>query len=125
MTAALQPPQKEDTTTSDIAIQKAMVSFIHQNYHKKLTLDAIANTAHISRSKCCKIFKHYLHQSPIDFLNAYRLKISCKLLTTTEQSITDIALSCGFNHLSYYSELFQRTYGCTPRAFRHQVLTKD
>lgn len=40
------------------------------------------------------------------------------LLKNTNRSITHIALSCGFNHLSYYSRLFLRTFGCTPGEYR-------
>ena len=42
----------------------------------------------------------------MDFLNAYRLKVSCNLLDATDKSITEIAFACGFNHLSYFSKTF-------------------
>ncbi len=103
---------------TDLKAQKDMVSFIFRHYSEKITLADIAASGHVCRSKCCSIFKHFLQQSPIDFLNAYRLKVSCNLLTTTENSITEIALSCGFNHLSYFSKLFYDTFGCTPSEYR-------
>ena len=106
------------TLSSDILIQKKMVSFIYQNYTEKITLNSIADAGSVCRSKCCKIFKQYLQQSPIDFLNSYRMKVSRNLLRTTDMQITDIALSCGFQHVSYYSELFMRYYQCTPREYR-------
>lgn len=102
----------------DLKIQKDMVSFIYQHYDKKLTLNEIASSGNVSRSKCCRIFKHYLQQSPIDFLNAYRLKVSCNLLESTDKSITEIALTCGFNHLSYFSKYFYDSFGYTPREYR-------
>ena len=104
----------------DTKVQKDMVSFIYQHYTEKLTLSAIAASGGVCRSKCCQIFKKYLCQSPIDFLNSYRLEVSSHLLKKTDKSITEIATECGFNHLSYYSELFMRHYGCTPRQFRSQ-----
>lgn len=99
-------------------LQKDMVSFIYQHYAEKVTLSAIAAAGGVCRSKCCQIFRKYLGQPPIDFLNSYRLEVSSLLLKNTEKSITDIAMECGFNHPSYYSELFLRSYGCTPRQFR-------
>lgn len=104
--------------SSDLSIQKDMFSYIYQHYADKLTLDDIAASGSVCRSKCCSLFKRYLQQSPIDFLNAYRLEVSCYLLKNTTESITQIALNCGFNHLSYYSKLFLRKYGCTPGEFR-------
>lgn len=102
----------------DIQIQKQMVSFIYQHYQEHITLEDIAEAGMVSRSKCCKIFQKYLSQSPISYLNDYRMEISCNLLSDTTFSITQIATSCGFNHLSYYSKMFLQRYGCTPNTYR-------
>ena len=107
-------------SNSDLEIQKNMVSFIYQRYAEQISLNEIAASGNVSRSKCCLIFKHYLQQSPVDFLNTFRLKASCNLLWNTEKSITEIAFSCGFNHLSYFSKLFIKNFGCTPREYRNQ-----
>ena len=118
----------EDNVTSnqenpDIQIQKQMVSYIYRHYQEHITLEDIASAGMVSRSKCCKIFQKYLSQSPISFLNDYRMEISCNLLSDTTFSITQIATSCGFNHLSYYSKMFLQRYGCTPNTYRkmHQT----
>ncbi|HIR88766.1 MAG TPA: helix-turn-helix transcriptional regulator, partial [Candidatus Fimimorpha faecalis] len=67
---------------------------------------------------CCQIFKKYSNQSPIDFLNTYRLEVSKNLLKETDKNITEIATSCGFNHLSYYASMFQNRYGTPPSEYR-------
>lgn len=123
----LLPPGITEASFSDLTVQKDMVSFIYQNYREKLTLADIAASGHVCRSKCCAIFKRYLQQSPIDFLNSYRLKVSCDCLVKTEDSITQIAFSCGFNHLSYFSELFLRSFGYTPSEYRkiHKASGRD
>ena len=81
----------------------------------------IAAAGKVCRNKCCQIFRRYLCQSPIDFLNHYRLEVSCHLLNTTKMSIAEICTACGFNHQSYYSKIFLRTYHCTPRDFRKRA----
>lgn len=106
--------------SSDLEIQKNMVSFIYQHYAEQISLEDIAASGNVSRSKCCMIFKHYMQHSPVDFLNTFRLKTSCSLLQNTEKSITEIAFSCGFNHLSYFSKQFIKNFGCTPREYRSQ-----
>lgn len=108
---------------NDITVQRKMVSFIYQNYASKLTLDEISASGGVCRSKCCQIFKKYLNHTPIEFLNIYRLEVSQYLLKQTDVPITDIAFSCGFNHLSYYSEMFRQYYGCTPKEYRSQYHT--
>lgn len=105
---------------SDIALQKKMVSYIYEHYRDTVTLEEIAASANISRSKCCIIFKQYLQQSPVDFLNSYRLEMSRRLLENTNFNITQIAFSCGFNHLSYFSKIFLREFGCSPTEYRRQ-----
>lgn len=104
---------------SDLTAQKDMVSYIYQHYTDKITLEDIAVSGKVCRSKCCSIFKHYMQQSPIDFLNTYRLEVSRRLLQNSAASITQIALTCGFNHLSYYSKLFYHKFGCTPSEYRN------
>lgn len=110
--------RKNAPADSALALQRKMISHIYEHYREALTLEEIAAAASISRSKCCIIFKQYLGQSPIDYLNKYRLEVSRYLLTNTTSGITDIALSCGFNHPSYFSKLFSREYSCTPTEYR-------
>ena len=103
---------------TDETLQKDMVSYIQKHYAEHITLADIAAAGHVCQNKCCVLFRRYLQQSPIDFLNTYRLEVSRRLLCATQESISDIALACGFNHLSYYSKLFQRKYGSTPSEWR-------
>lgn len=112
------PTPGSQAPPTDLEIQKCMVSYIYQHYGERITLADIAASGHVCRNKCCLIFKHYLQQSPVEFLNAYRLKAAHSLLIHTDKSITDIAYTCGFQHLSYFSKLFQECYGCTPKAYR-------
>lgn len=114
----LRSDSNNQETPDDLKTQKDMVSYLYQHYSEKITLDEIAASGNVSRSKCCRIFQHYLQQSPIDFLNTYRLKVSASLLDTTDKTITEIAFACGFNHLSYFSKLFCAHYQCTPREYR-------
>lgn len=102
----------------DLLVQRDMVSYIYSHYSESINLDEIAAAGKVCRNKCCQIFRRYLNQSPIDFLNHYRLEVSCHLLNNTKLSIAEICTACGFNHQSYYSKIFLRTYSCSPRDFR-------
>lgn len=105
----------------DLAALKDMVSFIAQNYPEKITLEEIARAGKVSRSKCCSLFNRYLQLSPVVYLNQYRLKVSCRMLTCTSESITNITAACGFSHPSYYGKLFLKYYGVSPNAYRKQA----
>ena len=108
----------------DLLVQRDMVSYIYSHYSESINLDEIAAAGKVCRNKCCQIVRRYLNQSPIDFLNHYRLEVSCHLLNNTKLSIAEICTACGFNHQSYYSKIFLRTYSCSPRDFRKRTEEK-
>ena len=108
----------------DLLVQRDMVSYNYSHYSESINLDEIAAAGKVCRNKCCQIFRRYLNQSPIDFLNHYRLEVSCHLLNNTKLSIAEICTACGFNHQSYYSKIFLRTYSCSPRDFRKRTEEK-
>ena len=108
----------------DLLVQRDLVSYIYSHYSESINLDEIAAAGKVCRNKCCQIFRRYLNQSPIDFLNHYRLEVSCHLLNNTKLSIAEICTACGFNHQSYYSKIFLRTYSCSPRDFRKRTEEK-
>jgi AraC-like DNA-binding protein len=70
------------------------------------------------RSKCCRLFKQTLHQTIFEYLLHYRIRKSLNLLADTRMSVTEIAGRCGFNGASYYTELFTKIVGMTPRDYR-------
>lgn len=102
----------------DITVRQNMIAYIYEHYPEKIGLTDIADAGNVCRNKCCQIFKKYMHQSPIEFLNHYRLEVSRNLLENKNQSVLEIAQSCGFNHSSYYSKLFYEAYRCTPTEYR-------
>ena len=72
----------------------------------------------MGESKCCQLFRRYFSQTPVEYLNRYRLDKSLALLRETDRSITEIALAVGFGGASYYAELFRRQMGQSPTEYR-------
>lgn len=95
-----------------------MLEYIHENFQSKIQLDDIASAGHVSRSRCSPLFRKYLNMTPIEYLNNYRLEVSCNYLKNRNMSIASVANACGFSGQSYYTKLFVRKYGCTPREYR-------
>lgn len=98
---------------------KKMLSFIHSNFPKELSVDEIAKSANISKSECFRCFRNMIDKKPITYLNEYRLKYAVKLLLTTDMQITEICFACGFNHISYFGKIFRRYYNMSPKEFRN------
>lgn len=114
-------PEEEAPEDEGSQIQRRMIDYIYHNYSGKITLEDIAAAGGICRSRCCKIFKDYLEETPIEFLNRYRLEISCELLKNTEDNISQISQACGFSQQSYYNRQFLKAYGCTPKEYRKKA----
>lgn len=98
-----------------------MIEFIYKNYEQKILLSDIAAAGQVCRSNCYNFFKDYANTTPIDFLNQYRLKKSLELLKDTKRSITEIAVSCGFQTSSYYTYNFRTEMGITPKEYRKSL----
>jgi AraC-like DNA-binding protein len=98
-------------------VQK-MTRFIHQHYEQKITLEDIASAGAVCRSRCCTLFNKYVGQTPNNYLTRYRLRKSCEMLRETQRSVSEIALACGFQSVSYFSSLFRKQIGLVPLAYR-------
>ena len=97
---------------------KHVLSFIRGAYDRPITLDEMADAADMSPQYFCTFFKQMTDKTPFAYVNAYRIERACRKLLGTDQSVTDIAFSCGFNDLSYFIKTFKAEKGMTPRAFR-------
>ncbi len=95
-----------------------MLTYIQNHYQEPITLADIATAGAMCRSKCCNLFRKVLHQSPLEFTLHFRIQKSIRLLLDTEDSITEVAASCGFSKSSYYIECFHRIIGQSPGKYR-------
>jgi AraC-like DNA-binding protein len=100
-----------------IAVWK-MTGFIHQQYENKITLDEIAAAGSVCRSRCCELFGQFVGQTPNSYLIRYRIQKSCEMLQETDRTISEIALSCGFQSASYFSYVFRKEMGLVPQSYR-------
>lgn len=106
----------------NLIILKNMIGFIQQNYKEKISLKDIAASGAVGQSKCCKLFSSYLHQTPNEYLTAYRLNKGCELLYDTDKTVVEIALEVGFGGASYFAETFRKAFGQSPTEYRHEKI---
>lgn len=98
-----------------------MTGFIHRHYDMKITLDDIAASGAVCRSKCCELFNKHLGQTPNTYVTRYRITKSCDMLRETNRTVCDIGIACGFQSASYFSSVFCRETGLTPQDYRKQM----
>ncbi len=97
---------------------KNVLSFIRSNYDRQITLSEMAKTANMSQKYFCSFFKEMTRKTPMEYLILYRIECAARKLRSTDMNVTDIALSCGFNDLSYFIKTFKNIKGVTPAKFR-------
>lgn len=100
---------------------QVMLSYIHQHYAEKLTLEQIAEAAIVSKRECLRCFQNCIQTTPFAYLLDYRVQMAERLLRTTRQSITEIARSTGFTDAAYFSKTFHALRGVSPREYRKQL----
>lgn len=102
----------------EIVALHSMRNYVHANFQERITLEDIAKAGNVCKSKCCRLFKKYIGKSPIEYVLVYRLNKSKELLTDTGCSVCEAAMKCGFSGQSYYTQMFRKYFGVTPRSFR-------
>lgn len=95
-----------------------MLQFIFDHYTEKITLQDISDAAGISKSEALRCFHSGVQTTPVNYLIEYRLGRALKLLETTHDTISDIALTVGFDNAGYFNRMFKKAFGRTPSEFR-------
>ena len=91
---------------------------IRQNISEVPTAEEMAAELNISYSYMCRILRESLHMGYAELVNHARVEAAEKLLLTTDRSVTEIGLDCGFCDAAYFIKIFRRLTGETPRRFR-------
>lgn len=102
------------TADPEWAILRRMTGFIQMHYTDRILLADIAAAGNVCRSRCCELFRTRMHTTPNAYLTRYRLARASELIRSGS-SITEAALSSGFQSASYFSEAFSKQYGMPPR----------
>jgi len=92
--------------------------YIHENLQSRLTLQTICEHLHYSRSTLTAEFRREFGMSVVTYINQERLKLAAKRLLSTNETISNIAMLCGFSSAEYFSNLFKKEYGCSPLVYR-------
>lgn len=99
------------------AVRKA-VTYIARHFAEPLALDVVAAHVGLSRAYFSNLFKRSTGSSFREFLNQVRVEESKRLLTGTDFALVDIAIAMGFSDQSYYSKVFKKYTGLTPKQYR-------
>ncbi|MDD6037387.1 MAG: AraC family transcriptional regulator [bacterium] len=93
--------------------------YISDHCAEDLTLEQIADMSGFSKFYFSKLFKQFTNVSFYKYVNQKRIAMAEIMLIDPKNSVTDVALSCGFSSLSPFIRMFKLIKGCTPTEFRN------
>lgn len=98
------------------ALARAL-AFMEANLGKRLTLDAVASSAAVSRFHFARLFRVTTGHSPMEFVTRTRIARSKDMLERGDTSICTVAAALGFCDQSHFTRTFRRLTGMSPREF--------
>ncbi len=99
---------------------KRVEELMRENFNEELSLNAMAQEAGVSRFHFLRLFKETYGETPFRRLTRLRMEEAQRRLLQGKQSITDIALACGYNNPAHFTTAFRRVVGTSPQDFRRQ-----
>jgi two-component system, response regulator YesN len=114
------PPQSNSMVDS-------VIEYIGEHLEDKLTLQQLADYVYLHPQYLSRLFKQEKGITITEFITMKRIEKSKSLLISTQESITDISEKCGFTDLNYFSRVFSKIEGVSPKKYRQyeQTLRKE
>ncbi|MCK9479220.1 MAG: AraC family transcriptional regulator [Firmicutes bacterium] len=95
-----------------------VMDYIHSHWNENITLEQLAEIAHLNPSYLSTLFKKLNGISPIDYINKQRIRKSLDFLLTSDKNIIEIATLCGFNNTANFNKTFKKITGFTPSKYK-------
>lgn len=102
-----------------------VIDYLRDHLDKPLKLEDLAKVACFSKYHFHRIFSTMTGETVNDFTNRLRLEKAARLLTKTRQSLTEIALECGFSSSATFSRSFNQSFNTSPSQYRKSGKLKN
>ncbi|GGF89206.1 hypothetical protein GCM10010912_37930 [Paenibacillus albidus] len=106
------------TQTPDSRLVLEIRDYLDQNYHQEMTLQHIAERFFVSRENISRKYKQVTEENLSDYLTRLRISKAKLLLQNTELRLAQIAELVGYEDEKYFSRVFKKATGQTPRDSR-------
>jgi len=103
----------------------AAVKYLHQNYAQTVTMTELVKLTGLSVAQLERNFHKIFSLTPRQMMVKIRLDAASVLLAEPDLSITEIALSCGYQDHSAFSRVFKATVNMTPSEYRELLLSRE
>ena len=94
-------------------------NYIKSNYGNVIRIEDAASVVNMTVISFSRLIKQQTGKTFVEFLNELRLGFATRMLIETNNSISEICYSCGFNNISNFNRIFKKNKNCTPSEFRN------
>ena len=108
-------PHKINRQDANITRVSELLDWLEDSIAEPITLTYISSKAGLNEKYFCRIFKEITGKTFSDYLSGLRIDNACRLLLHHKASVTEAALHSGFSDISYFSKVFKKHKGCSPR----------
>lgn len=109
---------EEEVAKSFTIIDKINV-YIHEHYSESIGRNEVAGEFYLTPEYLAKLYKKRTGINLKDYINEYRIEKAKELLKSGEKSVSDVAEIVGFDNFSYFSTLFKKMVGVSPKNYKH------
>ena len=115
---AMELRDRESDNQSKHILKKAL-TYIEENYSQEsLSLNSVAGEVNVSANYFSAIFSRAMQVTFVEYVTGKRMDKAKRLLRQTQMHTGEIAMEVGYKDPHYFSFVFKKTQGCTPRGYR-------
>lgn len=97
---------------------KSVLEYIETHFSTALSLAELAGVIGMNPAYFCRFFHSVTHQTPMNYVNYYRVEQASNMLCNTEMSVTAVGMECGFNDTCHFVKTFKKYKGITPKQYQ-------
>lgn len=104
---------------SESAVTRAR-KYIQENYAREISLDDVSREVNVSPYYFSKLFKEEVGRNFIDYLTELRIEKAKEMLLDQTMTVKEAGARAGYADQNYFSRIFKKQTGMTPRQFREE-----
>ena len=114
---------KPNTEKFKFNLSVRAVTYVTEHFKENISLDTAADALGISRFDVSRLFASSIKINFVKYVNFMRIAYAKELLETTNASVLEIALECGYETLRTFNRVFKEYVGTTPHRYRTEQKT--
>lgn len=98
-----------------------VAAYIENHFSSQITIEKLSEISGYSQRQFLRVFKSAFSETPNNYITKLRIRKAKKLLESSDSSIGEIALECGYYDQNYFSRIFRKYNGVTPSVYQAMI----